>query len=175
MSSVCLLVVKLKNCEARCALSRFWPVPAPLHSLATSFFLNQDGVTACHCGCSTIRLRPHDYCGAQKKHQGLFFFVHSFLSFQSSKSIRCTRTHAYTLTHTHDSLLLPSLCLFRSQWSFRLDMYCEKLSCSASFFFSFFHSLFFFQLSVINVQVSQYTNRGKEESEEWGMNWWMGG
>lgn len=47
----------------------------------------------------------------------------------------------HTHIHTHDSFLFPSLCLFSSQWSFRLDMYCEKLSCFASFFFSFFHSL----------------------------------
>lgn len=44
-------------------------------------------------------------------------------------------------THVHYSLLFPSICLFSSQWSFRLDMHCENVSCSASFFFSFFHSL----------------------------------
>lgn len=44
-------------------------------------------------------------------------------------------------TRAHHSLLFPSICLFSSQWSFRLDMHCENLSCSASFFFSFFLSL----------------------------------
>lgn len=164
----CLVGEKLVNWRGRRVLSGFWPAPASLHSILPSY---RDGVTACHCGCSTIQLRPPDYCGAQKKHQGLpLSSVHSFLSLFKAENQSAVHTHTYTrLT----SFSLPSVY---SAASDHLDLTCIvknwaalPLSSSLSF------APFLFQLSVINVQVLQYTNRAEEESEEWGMNWWMGG
>lgn len=81
--------------------------------------------------------------------------------------------HTHTYIHTTHFFSLPSVY---SAASDHLDLTCIvknwaalPLSSSLSF------TPFLFQLSVINVQVLQYTNRGEEESEEWGMNWWMGG
>lgn len=113
---------------------------------------------------------PHTIVELRKeKHQGLpLSFIRSFLSLFKAENQSAVHTHA------HDSLRFPSICLFSSQWSFRLDMYCGKLSCSASFFFSFIHSLFSF--NCLSLMSSSYNmNRGGEESKEWGMNWWMGG
>lgn len=96
----CLLGEKLVNWRGRRVLSGFWPAPAPLHSLCL-FLPSGDGVTACHCGCSTIRLRLPDYCGAQKKHQGLpHSFVHSFLSLFKAENQSAVHTHTQAHTYT---------------------------------------------------------------------------
>lgn len=136
-----------------------------------------DRVTAHHCGCSTIRLGPlpPTYFGAGWGCRGAssikIFLSLSFtlfsLSFQSTESISCTHTRT---THFFS---LPSVY---SAASDHLDLTCivkngAALPLSSSLSFTPFP----IQLSVINVQVLQYMNRGREESKEWGMNWWMGG
>lgn len=132
----CLVGEKLVNWRGRRILSGFWPGPTPLYS---------------HCLFLPIRTEwqlvtvaapqydsdPPTIVELRKRIKVFLTLSFTLFSLFSKRRIN----QLYTRIHTHDSLLLPSLCLFSSQWSFRLDMYCEKLSCSASFFFSFFHSL----------------------------------
>lgn len=121
--------------EAWCII-RVLTCPSPSSFSLTSFSIPGRSDSLSQWPLHNTTQNP--YCGAQKKHHGLpLSFVHSFFSLFKAENQSAVHTH----THTQDSLLFPSLCLFSSQWSFRLDMYCEKLSCSASFFFSFFHSL----------------------------------
>lgn len=146
--------------------------PSP-SSLSDSFF--QPGwsdslsLWLLHNTAQTPRLL---WSSGKKKHQGLpLSFLHSFFSLFSKQRINQLYTHTYI--HTTHFFSLPSVY---SAASDHLDLTCIvknwaalPLSSSLSF------TPFLFQLSVINVQVLQYTNRGEEESEEWGMNWWMGG
>lgn len=111
------------------------------------------------------------YCGAlgrENTHQGLPLLYSLFSpAFQSGESISCTHT---CTTH---SFSLPSVY---SAASDHLDLTCiVKMWAALPLSSSLSFTPFLFQLSVINVQVLQYLNRGGEESQEWGMNWWMGG
>lgn len=88
-----LVVEELAKSRAKRILSGFWPAPAPLHySVPISY---EEGVTACHCGRSTIRLGAPHYCGAEKRKasrsSSLFHSLFS-LTFQSRESISCTHT-----------------------------------------------------------------------------------
>lgn len=113
-------------------------LPQPLFTLSASFFLPGWSDSLSLWVLHNTAQTPLLLWSSEKASRSSSLFRSLFsLSFQSRESISCTHTRI----HTHDSLLFPSICLFSSQWSFRLDMYCEKLSCSASFFFSFFHSL----------------------------------
>lgn len=98
------------------------------------------------------------YCGAQGRknpHQGLPLFYSLFSSsFQRGESISCT--HACT-THFFS---LPSVY---SAASDHLDLTCiVKMWAALPLSSSLSFTPFLFQLSVINVQVLQYLNRGEE-------------
>lgn len=145
----CLLGEKLMNSRARHALSGFWPTPAPLHSLCLfPARMEWQLVTVGAPQYSSDLLTIVELRGKKKSIKvflSLSFTLFSLFSKQRINQLypppSPTHAHTHAHTHIHDSLLFPSICLFSSQWSFRLDMYCEKLSCSASFFFSLFHSL----------------------------------
>lgn len=122
-----------------CWVSWRWPAEQSVCYLGSVLLPVFDGVTACHRGCSTIWCKPSwlivELWGEKIPIKVFLSFIHSFLLLFKAENQSAVHTHV------HYSLLFPSICLFSSQWSFRLDMHCENVSCSASFFFSFFHSL----------------------------------
>lgn len=166
----CLVGEQLVNWRSRHVLSGFWPAPAPLSSpclfLPTSMEWQLVTVGAPQYGSD-----PPTIVELRKSIKVFLSLSITLFSLFSKQRINQLYTHTYI--HTTHFFSLPSVY---SAASDHLDLTCIvknwaalPLSSSLSF------TPFLFQLSVINVQVLQYTNRGEEESEEWGMNWWMGG